>query len=309
MAPKGWPGAMPPGRPKGLTTAELSDALQTGTPTRVQVLDRAALAEVAQQVALKRPELIPKATLSRLRNRKSPFIASDTLATLQAALIEDGSTAARHLFWALDAAILSPGGLARRKAYGDWIGAQLRRFFFRADGRDGWRYDALDAAEWVMKNERAGALSLAELTLGIRGGGAVAGHALLRWGGFCALLERVEALAPAGAKLAELRQDFGDLNGRQGVERYVVALINILGPLLESPECAFVERQWEELDDSELAAFVLHGIARERVLLARGPFAERIQDLQRRASAVPEAEQYRHPAAAVKRTRAFNDEK
>lgn len=270
----------------------------------MQVLDRTRLATVAKWVANRRPDAIPQATMWRMTHQKSSAISLGTLTALQAVLLEE---AAQRLFWDLEIALMSPGGAARRTAHRQWMIAQLRRFFFRAAGRDGWRYDATDAVDWIVENEHAVAQSFAELELSDLGAGDLAGHALLRWGSLCALVARIER-GEAGTKLKAFRESVDDVRDLQGLERYLVALINILGPLLESPENAFVERQWEELADDELSAFVIHGIERERILLKRPALTSRIQELQRAASDVPESDQLSRSPAPTRRSRVFGDQ-
>jgi hypothetical protein len=248
-----------------------------------QVLDRAVVARVAQWVAKRRPGLLSQSTLWRLTApQHGSAIGPETLTTLEAVLIEEGEW---ELFEKLDAALLPPGGVARRRAYERWAKAQLHRFLHR----DGSRDDSVAATEWI---GRLGALSVGEsleLSEGTLLGlelGELRGQSLRRWRSFCALIHRVRA-SEAGPRLRAFRADFQDLGGRrdpdslrspsEGLDRFVVALLNILGPLLESPETDFVERQWEDLDDAELCAFVKAGIDRERILLKRPPLRNRLR--------------------------------
>jgi uncharacterized protein YheU (UPF0270 family) len=52
-------------------------------------------------------------------------------------------------------------------------------------------------------------------------------------------------------------------------DRFGLALLRVLEPLLEDARSGFVERNWQELSDDELREFVEAGITREVILFAR----------------------------------------
>ena len=91
-----------------------------------------------------------------------------------------------------------------------------------------------------------------------------------------ALRKRISTLA-AGGMLLRLQAELERRGER--TERFHIALLNVLGPLLEGPESAFIERQWEEFTDEELNSFVIKGVDRERLLLRRLPLVVRVQQI------------------------------
>lgn len=68
----------------------------------------------------------------------------------------------------------------------------------------------------------------------------------------------------AGRRLHDLQDEL--LVG-WGEARTQVAILRVVGPLLEAADSAFVEPHWREMDATTVAAIIDHGITRERLLL------------------------------------------
>ena len=81
--------------------------------------------------------------------------------------------------------------------------------------------------------------------------------------------------------------------------RLLVAHVRVVEPFLESAETGYIERLWNELDESEQAAFLRAGYKRAAILLSRADDLERARLLtQGRASWAPLSSRHQQPSAA-----------
>jgi hypothetical protein len=92
-------------------------------------------------------------------------------------------------------------------------------------------------------------------------GGDLAGIPLRRYHDVRALLAHLNTTPPTKG----IFDAFDDWMTERGHDewRRTVAYIRVVEPLLEAPESAYVERQWQEFDDRELVRFIRAGFRRE----------------------------------------------
>ena len=92
---------------------------------------------------------------------------------------------------------------------------------------------------------------------------------------FAGLAEGVERKFPRQFEVLESALARGKFDDR----RRNIALMRIVGPLLDASDTAYIERRWNELTNDELRQFIHAGIRREVILLRRSPDAQRAQEI------------------------------
>ena len=107
--------------------------------------------------------------------------------------------------------------------------------------------------------------------------GELRGVALRRYHNLWSLVTHLDKTAPTEGVLSRF-EAWMELHGHDHFRRNL-ALLRIVEPLMEAAESAFVERQWEEMTERELIAFVRAGIRREKILLSRSPNEVRIREV------------------------------
>lgn len=234
---------------------------------RIIVADRGALARLSKRLDDLGVLAAPQPTIWRLKHRKSGAIDVETHSALEAAIIEAGpANGAEEMFALLHRATLPPFGTTMLRAYASWNETCVREFFHRRAPRFEIRENALVSI---------GKIDCPPVKEIMVPGGALKGAALARWANLAAL-RAVVATLPAGAALDQLARELDD--GDEDLLRFQVALLRILGPLLEGPEAGFMEPLWEELDPDDLNRFVKRGVERERLLMRyRGPRRQRVR--------------------------------
>jgi hypothetical protein len=211
-----------------------------------------------------------------LKNGREPVISAKTYKALEQVIRADGSKESRAKLVELGRAVQSYGGVDMAIAYGWWNRAKIREFLHRRT----LRYETADEA--LVPIEGLANLSgrpFEPLPDPVIEGEKLSGAPFLRYTNLVALRARIGRL-PAAKRLARFEAALEESD--QHPLRFDVALLNILGPILEGPESALVEVQWEELLDEDLNRFVLRGVEREEMLLRyRGPRTQRIQKMIR----------------------------
>jgi hypothetical protein len=239
--------------------------------TDIDILDQADLIAIAEWVHRNVPDHgISQPTLSRLRNGVLPAMSSDTFQRLLDATLK-GDPAERMVFRLWDA-VNPPGAWDLQAGYWLWMMDSWRPFFSRRHGR--WSVEANKASKLDENAVREKPFPLPrDPKKPLSGVGAV------RWANYLALLHRLDQLHIGKELARRLDQWSKRLDPVERYWRITLAEFQILAPLLQGPESAFVERSWEDLSDAEMTAFVRAGIAQHDVLLNRRDMRSRIREV------------------------------
>lgn len=229
-----------------------------------EIADRDGFKRLMAQVGHSAQRTIPQPTVSRWTNNPPRRLSEKNYSLLFDALFEFNPA----LLHELDTVVVGPAARDLTLYHSDWQTERARRWLCRSGPT--FVFDANQLREFEPADrQRMKGQALQDIDEMLFGDlNALEQYRYLR---FIELLEAVMERCPEPVKKL-----YETCNAR-GIDspRALLSVVRILEPLLEAPESAFIERQWQELDDDQLRRFVDAGVRRELILLDRDPDEQR----------------------------------